>query len=248
MDNELTPVGEDERSLAPITDTSNISALLDAALPPIQNTEIMAEMVPMWDTSPFVILVQAQSPYTLPPHRISAGNFILRKNKNEFVDLGDSIDVLVVDWRPKAMRVDKATNRIQIEFDRESEAFQEIQEAAKARAQGNFWGFEFLVYLGDYGEFANLYCNNPTLQNVARSELIHFMRKTTRLQSILLKKEQTNFQWFAFSCAACSSPFQVPLDLESLKGKHEKFKNPAPYVAPVPAEEGPKPTADTRER
>jgi hypothetical protein len=208
----------------------------------------MGEMVPMWDTSPFVILIQAQSPYTLPPHRINAGNFILRKSKTEFVDLGDSIDVLVIDWRPKAMRVDKATNKIQFEFDRDSAAFQEIQEAAKNRNQGNFWGFEFLIYLGDYGEFANLFCNNPTLQNVARGELVHYMRKAATLKSTLLKKESTNFQWFAFGCSECTAPFQTPLDLDQLKAKTNKFKNPAAFVTDGAKEETPAVSADTRER
>lgn len=245
MTEENALVPQEERS---ITSTTDISALLDAALPPLHSTEIMTEMVPLWDTSPFVILIQAQSPYTLPPHRINAGNFILRKSKTEFVDLGDSIDVLVVDWRPKAMRVDKATNKIQFEFDKDSSAFQEIQEAAKNRNQGNFWGFEFLIYLGDYGEFANLFCNNPTLQNVARGELVHYLRKTTTLKSILLKKEATNFQWFAFSCSECTAPFQTPLDLEQLKSKTYKFKNPSAFITDGAKEEAPVASADTRER
>ena len=244
MTEENALVPQEERS---ITNTADISALLDAALPPVQSTEIMAEMVPMWDTSPFVILIQAQSPYTLPPHRVNAGNFILRKSKTEFVDLGDSIDVLVVDWRPKAMRVDKATNKIQFEFDKDSPAFQEIQEAAKNRNQGNFWGFEFLIYLGDYGEFANLFCNNPTLQNVARGELVHYLRKTATLKSTLLKKESTNFQWFAFSCSECTAPFQTPLDLDTLKGKTQKFKNPSAFVTET-KDETPAASADTRDR
>jgi hypothetical protein len=247
MTEENALVSQDERS---ITNTTDISALLDAALPPVQSTDIMAEMVPMWDTSPFVILIQAQSPYTLPQpgkQRVNAGNFILRKSKTEFVDLGDSIDILVVDWRPKAMRVDKATNKIQFEFDRDSAAFQEIQEAAKNRNQGNFWGFEFLIYLGDYGEFANLFCNNPTLQNVARGELVHYLRKTTTLKSILLKKEATNFQWFAFSCSECTAPFQTPLDLEQLKAKAQMFRNPEAFVAET-KEETPAADANTRER
>jgi hypothetical protein len=244
MSTDLIP--SEDRALQPITDTNNISALLDAALPPMTSTEIMTDMIPLWDNTPFVILIQAQSPYTMPPHRIQAGNFILRKSKTEFVDLGESLDILVIDWRPKAMHIDKATNRIQTEFDRESEAFKEIQEAAKAHAQGNFWGFEFLIYLGDYGEFANLYCNNPTLQNVARSELIHYMRKTATLKSLLIKKESTNFQWFSFNVSQCSAPFQIPLDLEALKTKHQKFQNPAPFVAEVLTE--PAASADIRER
>ena len=142
-ENALT-VPEESLPAETVTETSNILAVLDQALPPVQAAEIMEEMVPSYDNMPFVILVQSQSPYTLPPHRVGAGKFILRKSKNEFAELGESVDVLVIDWRAKAMRVDKTTNRIEVEYDRNSEKFLEIQESAKAKAQGCFWCFEFL--------------------------------------------------------------------------------------------------------
>jgi len=233
---------------ATVNQSTDIQAALAAALPPVRDTKVMEEMAPTWDSAPFVRLVQSQSPLTLPPHRMNAGTFVLHKNKNEVIDLGESIDVVIVDWRPKAMHIDQATKKVTVEYDRESEKFHEIQEAAKARAQGYFWGFEFLIYLNDVGEHVHLYCNNLTLQNVARSELIHYMQKAVTLKSHMLKKESTGHQWFAFSCSECTAPPQVPIDLEEMKEHHAKFTNPESFQSGGDSGGSDTASADTRDR
>lgn len=245
---ELTPV--DAMLPAISGGTQNVMSVLDSILPPTTDTGIMQELSPFIGWLPFVILLQPASPFCGPPHRIPQGSFLCRKSKTDLIALDDAVDILPIDWRAKAMKPasDKPdSKKMKIIFDRTDPEFIEIQNMCKAKAKGYFWGYEFLLYLPDHGIFATFFCNNPTLQNAARAELINFMRKPCTLKSALIEKE--DFRWFGFTVIGCQSPFQIPLDPEQVREIHKRFRDQADLkVEEVSTEEPETASPDTRER
>lgn len=247
-ENELQPI--DAQTPAISGGSQDVTAILDNLLPAVTDTSVMQELSPFVGWLPFVILLQPASPFCAPPHRVPQGDFVCRKSKTEILPLSDTVDILPIDWRPKAMKPasDKpGDKKLKILFDRNDPEFLEVQDLCKKKVRGYFWGYEFLIYLPDHGIYATLFCNNPTLQNAARSELINFIRKPCSLKSVEIVKEEMNYRWYGFTVLECTSPFQIPVDSEKLLEVHKRFRDQVERRVEEEEEASSGPV-DTRER
>jgi hypothetical protein len=130
-----------------------------------------------------------------------------------------SCDVLVVDWRPKALEIGEQIVSI---FDHESPEFKRIQVEAEGKDSGCMWGPEFLVYVPASGVFATFFMGTKSSrrESPALKALLH---KAATLTSHEIKTPA--FTWYAPQVTKCTTEFDLP-DKESLKEVVDKFRSP----------------------
>lgn len=137
----------------------------------------------------------------------------------EFGDLGKNVDVLIVDWRPKALEVGE--NVISV-FDTSDAEFQRIQEKSGEANSGCMYGPEFLVYIPANKRFATFFMGTKS----SRREAGNVKAKMHNAATLGSQKIETSkFTWFAPKASACTTPFDVPSG-EELSEVIEKFRNP----------------------
>jgi len=137
----------------------------------------------------------------------------------DFQDLGDSVDALVIAWRPKAIEMADA---IIVDHDPNSEEFKRIQAKAGDANSGCMYGPEFLLYLPDQKEFATFFMGSKSSRNEAGN-----MRTRMHKAATLKSQELSNkhYSWFSPSIVSCSTPFDLPDQAELVEQK-QKFENP----------------------
>lgn len=148
----------------------------------------------------------------------------------DYQDLGDELDVLVVEWRPKAIEMGDS---IITSFNPKSEEFARIQAKAGDTNSGCMYGPEFLVYIPSVKEWATLFMGSKSSRNESGN-----MR--TRLQKAATLKGQElsnkNFTWYSISVVACSTPFSLP-NTEEIVEQRNKFLNPSESEITTDSEE-----------
>jgi hypothetical protein len=146
-------------------------------------------------------------------------------------DLGLSVDVLVIAWRPKAMSIG---DQVVSAYDHESELFKSIQEKAEQPNSGSMWGYEYLIWLPGVKKFSTFFMGSKS----ARREAPQVKARLGKAATLSSKKiETSSFTWFAPKCSDCSTPFEMP-EREAFAHEVERFNNPVKTeveVAPVSA-------------
>jgi len=156
-------------------------------------------------------------------------HYALIRDQN-YDDVGEAVDLLVVTWRPKALEIGDEVISV---FDPESPEFKRIQEKSGEKDSGCMYGPEYLVYLPSAKVFATFFCGSKS----ARREAPTIQNKLGKPATLKAKKIETKkYTWYAPSCTACSTPFETP-DIEDLKKAVEKFNNPPANTVEV-VEEG----------
>jgi hypothetical protein len=146
----------------------------------------------------------------------------------DFVDLGESIDLLVIDWRPKAIEMGDEVMSV---FDVEDPEFKRIQSLAGEKDSGCMFGPEYLVYEPTQGVFATFFMGSASLRREARAMNTR-LRKLATL--VPVKISTRKYTWFTPKVGDCSTPFEIPGDSE-IRPVWEAFKNPAkPTVERAP--------------
>lgn len=136
-----------------------------------------------------------------------------------FEDMGKACDVLVVDWRPKALEISEQVISV---FDHESPEFKRIQVASEGKDSGCMWGPEFLVYVPAGKAFATFFMGTKSSRREAPA-LKTLLHKAATLMSHEIKTPSYN--WFAPQVTKCTTEFELP-DAESLKEVLDKFRSP----------------------
>ena len=173
------------------------------------------------------------------------GHYGLVMSKDQVVDLGDSIDILVLARRAKAVDFSVKDDQI-ISYDRNSKDFKDIQERseqAELKAK-NKWGVSFLVLERGTGRLAEFFCNTASLRPEA-GKLFDFMTLTaddierkeaadidvSKLQPhgplpVTLKsrlKERGEQSWHVPIVLPCSTPITRGPDVEEIAAEIAKF-------------------------
>jgi len=150
-----------------------------------------------------------------------------------FDDLGEAVDVLVVTWRPKALEIGDEVLSV---FNPDHSEFKRIQEKSGEQDSGCMYGPEYLMYVPARKEFATFFCGSKSARREAPN-IQNLLGKPGTLKS--KKIETKRYTWFAPTITACSTPFEAP-DIENLKKAVEKFNSPPEISAEVaePAAEG----------
>jgi len=170
---------------------------------------------------PYLVIVQNGSPLTEEPQSIPVTHLALRRSRNVADDLGPSMDVYICTWRTKAMYSDPSKKDVRSIYDRNDPMFKEWCANAEDKITGFWWGFEFLMYHGDIGEFFTFFCNNPTLRRAANECLIPNTQRVVTISTTPLK--DGSYKWQGIKAAHCSTPFAKPPSLSEIKKQTERF-------------------------
>jgi hypothetical protein len=157
------------------------------------------------------------------------GHFGLYFSGENIVDLGDSFDCLVVDWRPRASIVSGDTptsffgkfndETNEWEYSRE---FTEIKNRAMGKEKGYLVGLEYLLWIPSIQKFGLFLMGNPTLRRES-ANVKALVRKAATLKIKLIKTAQ--YTWHGCTAFPCTTPFDIP-ELSIIAEEAAKFRQP----------------------
>jgi hypothetical protein len=181
---------------------------------------------------PYVIIVGKSADLTGPPHNCTAGDFYLIDNTGP-TRLGDKIDVHITDYRMKALKYKKDLRVISshdiedplyLEIKTISDKLSVIKQQKDENGFSYLWGPEYLLWLGDIGQFATFFCSNKTLKRAAR-EVIHIRRgKIATFEHDWIVTP--NYSWWGIKVYDCSTPLATkPKSTDYVQEVVDAFKN-----------------------
>ena len=145
-------------------------------------------------------------------------HYALVQDQN-FMDVGENVDVLLVAWRPKAIEI---KDEIIAVYDPTDKEFERIQLVADEKDSGCMFGPEFLVWIPGSKKFATFFMGSKSSRREAPN-VKALLRKAATMKSHIV--ETKSYSWFVPSVTPCSTPFDMP-EMDTLKVEVEKFNNP----------------------
>lgn len=145
-------------------------------------------------------------------------HYALFKSKTP-IDLTAEVNVLVVSWRPKALRIGDSVMAF---YDVENAEFKKIVEESDVQDSGCMYGPEFLCYIPAMKEFATFFMGSKSARNESPN-LKALMGKGATLRS--QKIQNKKYTWQSPQIVPCSTPFDLPA-IEEIKKIAEQFINP----------------------
>ena len=215
----------------------------DEALIPV--TEIPGQ-VQKWNEKSFTDLVTATG--YLPRLQLQTANskpckagtfpvnhYAIVKDKT-LRDIGLTVDVLIIAWRPKALEMGEA---VIAAYDPEDAEFKRIAEKSEIKDSGCMYGPEFLVWVPALSQFALFYMGNKSARRESPNMVARLYKGAT-LKSKHIETKQ--YDWYAPCVTPCTTPFEVP-SKEDIAEQVEKFNNPPKTEVETATEED-----ETKER
>lgn len=170
--------------------------------------------------------------------KIPQGVLALVKDKNNPVDVGKELEVVVVSWRPKAMRLDGGTPLSY--FNRHSAEFKAVAAESDIKDSNCMFGPEFLLYVPTRKTFATFYMGSKSARKESPN-MLALMKKAAEdagrpgfamapatIRVKFIAKSATNkYSWHAPQVNPCTTPQDVSaVDPEEFKEELTKFNNP----------------------
>lgn len=177
--------------------------------------------------------------------KVRPGHYAIIKSSEDADDLGDSIDILPLARRPKAIDMND-NEQIVVTYDRQSQLFKDIEKRSEQSNSRCQFGASFLVVERSTGQLYELFLGSAsnrrevgtisdflplTAQDIKRRGLTdkepHGPLPLT-LKSKIVQNKAKGWSWFVITPKPCSNPFtmeQVPAP-EVLKAEIEKFLSP----------------------
>jgi len=172
--------------------------------------------------------------------QIKKGNFGFFASKEDLVDLGQSMDVLVIARKAKAVDLSDTSNVI-VENDVNSPEFQRIMADADVKDSGCSFGPCYLLYERTTDTFLEFFCGNKTARyesSVINSYLPtadHGPKPMTLGRELI---EKGRFSWFGPKASDCITPFSTLPEADRLVAKVEDFLKPEGGFVSAPAADG----------
>lgn len=141
----------------------------------------------------------------------------------EVMDLGKTVDILPLAWRPKAMLFGE-DKKVTSKYNPADPEFKRIQQLADTPNLGAMFGPEFLVWVPAVQKFATIFMASKSARREApniKDALDH--RKAVTMASHYI--ETPKFQWQAPLVRGCSTPFEIP-SADEIVEQVERFVNP----------------------
>jgi len=158
--------------------------------------------------------------------KISPGRWgVPQPGGDDIEDLGDKIDVIVLDYRPKALDVSDK-DAIIASYDTNDPEFQRIKTAPKNT--GCMWGPSFLVLERTTGKLFELFFGNKSGRNEA-AKLRPFLYNREPASLGIRYKKMPDYGWHVPVITKCSEPFAedaMKVTVEQINQEVEKFRNP----------------------
>jgi len=166
--------------------------------------------------------------------KIGIGRYGLVKD-DEITDLGEEVDVLVINWRSKAVDVggDAPINV----FDPKSDLFIDIKARSGVKDSGCMYGPEFLIWIPSVSSFALYHMNSKTARREAK-KMPPFIGCAATLRIKLIDPPGVKYKWHGPVLGPCSAPMDAPPE-DELRKQYAIFNDPpAPELEPVDEGEG----------
>jgi hypothetical protein len=177
--------------------------------------------------------------------KVRPGHYCVVKSRDDADDLGDSIDLLVLARKPKAIDMSDA-GQIIVTYDRNSEVFKDIEKRSSVKDSRCQFGVTFLVIERSTGKLYEFFCGTVSSQREIPAISDH-MRLTAEqikarglkdvkphgplpltLKSKRVEDKNKGYSWFVPVPKTCSNPFtaeQIPSP-DVIKAEIEKFLAP----------------------
>lgn len=145
-----------------------------------------------------------------------------------FTDVGDSVNVFVLAWRPKA--IDMSGENVMCVYDPKVDAsgmvtdptFKNIMERSEDANSQCMYGPEYLVYIPHVKKFATLFLGSKSGRRESPN-IKSRMGNTCTLKNAMVSNKR--FTWCAIVSSGCSLPLDPPAP-ELAAINIEKFMNP----------------------
>jgi hypothetical protein len=138
-------------------------------------------------------------------------HYAIVRDKN-FDDVGSSVDVIVLSWRPKAMSV--LDDVIEVSFDPDSDHFKELMEKSHIKDSGCMFGPEFLVYVTSANTFCTFFMGSKSMRRESPN-MKALMRNTATLEAKFI--ETKKYSWYSPIVKTCSTPLDPPEQQEMVE-------------------------------
>lgn len=177
--------------------------------------------------------------------KVKPGHYAIIKSSEDADDLGDSIDILPLARRPKAIDMNDS-EQIVVTYDRQSKLFQDIEKRSSQPNSRCQFGASFLVVERTTGQLFELFLGSSSNRrevgtlsdflplNAADIERRNLTDKephgplSVTLKSKRVENKKNNWSWFVMVPQSCNNPFtkgQIPA-VEVIQTEIEKFLAP----------------------
>jgi hypothetical protein len=165
---------------------------------------------------------------------VEMNKYCVRKTKGDYVQLGREVDVIFIQWRPRAMDTSDKAN-IRVSYDPKSDLWRDIKVIADSKKPNNgcMYGPEYLVYIPEIDTVATFFMGSTTARNESRNTHSLFVNKENKfiggqgtLKSRQLGPNAAGQKWQAPFCTRCSTPLNQP-NQEQVLDILQAFLNPS---------------------
>jgi hypothetical protein len=179
--------------------------------------------------------------------KIPPGHWGLPQNDNSILDLGDSIDVMPLACRPKAIDT-RDKSAVVVSYDETSPEFQRIKADSAKKDSGCQYGISFLVIERTTRRFYELFFGNKSSRPVAGDVFPYLPLNAgdiSRLEAagknvanlephgsrpltlkVRLAKNKSNQSWHVPSVVKCSTPFTALPTIRDICEEARRFLAP----------------------
>jgi hypothetical protein len=153
------------------------------------------------------------------------GSYAILRGKDTIVhQFGDEVNILVLGWRPKAVRFG---GKQAFYYNPQSPEYKKIEIDSTKQNSHCMYGPEYLVYVPQVDEIVTFHFNNPTMRTAASGMLPNLGKAVTCKIELIEKPDNS---WHGPVILNCSTPLTPPGDLaafqDRVKMELAKFNNP----------------------
>lgn len=163
--------------------------------------------------------------------KIGIRRYALVTKDDDFVDLGPQVDIVIFNWRPKALDM-SGENPISV-YDETSALFKEIQSRSVQSNSMCSYGPEFLVWVPAAKAFGTFLLGSKTSRGESKS-VAGYRGKACTLT--WRECEQGSYIWECPVANPCTTPLEMPTKA-LMDAKIAKFNAEATTKAPEKADE-----------
>ena len=206
--------------------TDNPLANIDSAEVAVQSDDVFNSISTSQSYLPRLQLMTANS------DKCKSGEFPInhyaRVHDSDYRDLTNTVDILVVAWRPLAIETTDDGGVLtyfdpKVVDNKPTGDFARVQAIAdKGGMNGCMYGPQYLVWVPSEQEFMTFLMASKTARRASKSVKAR-MHEAGTLGSQEIKGKE--FTWWGPTCQACTTPFEMPSE-EEVKKQMQTFLNP----------------------
>lgn len=156
--------------------------------------------------------------------KVPIGTYAVVKDKDNFADIGKSINLFVCGLRLKALEIIQGPEGgVYNFFDPKADEFKRVANLSNEKDTGCLAGPEFLVYIPATKQFATFFMANKSMRNEAPSVKALLGKAATLTISLAENKKKQ--KWHVPKALPCTIPLENPPQ-DELSAQVLRFRNP----------------------